>query len=185
VRPRSVADRFIRDHVIYAIGAGAIPVPLLDIAAIVAVQVDLVRALARVYEIQFDDATGKALIISLVGASATRIGASALKAAPVVGLVPGVVLQAGLAGASTYAIGHLFRSHFEDRGNLFTFDPAALRSEYEALLERGKAFVRRLRAGGHSVEATTDLLERLARLRADQVITEAEFQRLKSEVLPA
>jgi hypothetical protein len=40
-----------------------------------------------------------------------------------------------------------------------------------------------LHACGYSVEAKTGLLERLARLRADQVITEAEFERLKSEVL--
>jgi uncharacterized protein (DUF697 family) len=171
--------------VLYAFAAGAIPVPLLDIAAIAAVQVDLVRALARVYEAEFDDATGKALVTSVLGASAARIGASALKAVPGFGLVPGAVLMAGMAGASTYAMGHLFRAHFEDRGTLRTFNPEALRSKYEALVEKGRALMRDLRAPEHSVEARTDLLERLARLRADQVLSEAEYDHLRSEVLSA
>jgi uncharacterized protein (DUF697 family) len=184
MRPRSVADRLIQNHVLYAIAAGVIPVPLLDIAAVVAVQVDLVRALARVYEVRFDETSGKALITCLVGASAARIGASALKAAPGFGLVPGVVLEAGLAAVSTYAVGHLFRAQFEDRATRRKFESQVLRSKYEALLEKSRAFARGVRDRRHSVEARTDLFARLARRRANPITTETECGRLRSEVLP-
>ena len=85
----AIADQIIEDHTVYAAGAGSIPVPLADVAAVAAIQIDLVRALARVYEVPFDVATGKAVVASLTGASAARLGASAVKALPGVGSIGG------------------------------------------------------------------------------------------------
>lgn len=118
-----MADHFIHNHMLYAVAAGAIPIPLLDLAAVTAVQVDLVRALARVYEGPFDQATGKALVVSLVGASTARVSASAVKAIPGVGIVPGVIAQAGFAAASTFAVGQLFRAHFEAQRGISELEP--------------------------------------------------------------
>jgi len=182
---QKIANRLVQDHVVYALAAGAIPVPLADVAAITAVQVDLIRALARVYGVTFDPATGKALVVALAGASAVRIGASALKAVPGLGLVPGVIAQAGLAGASTYAIGQLFSAHFAQQGNLSDLDPESVRPHYQALLEKGKAFVQGLLKRGRSIEEITELLERLTQLRTQSTISEAELERLKSEILGA
>ena len=65
------------------------------------------------------------------------------------------------------------------------FDPETSRPVYEAMLERGKNFVRDLRpSAGRSVEDTTNLLERISRLREANAIDDDEFQRLKREVLP-
>ena len=179
-----LADRIIQDHTTYALAAGAIPVPLADIAAVAAVQLDLVRALAKVYEVNFDPATGKALVVSLVGASAARLGASIAKSVPGVGWIPGAIAQAGLSGASTYAVGHLFRAHFAREGTLKDLDSESSRALYEELLERGKGFVRGLRPDTKtSVEDTTNLLERLARLREQNVIGEDEFELLKAKIL--
>src|SRR5262245_24992150 len=71
-----VAERIIQDHTTYALAAGAIPIPLADIASVAAVQLDVVRALAKVYEVEFDPAAAKGLIASIIGASAARFGAS-------------------------------------------------------------------------------------------------------------
>lgn len=180
----AIADHMIQDHSFYASIGGVIPIPLLDVAAVTAIQIDLVRALARLYEAPFDAATGKGVIASLTGASAARLGASAVKALPGVGTVVGGVAQAGLSGASTYAVGHLFRRHFAEQGALADLDVEGSLPAYQALLEKGKGVVRSLRRpAARSVEATAELLERLGRLRADEVISADEFEQLKSQAL--
>jgi uncharacterized protein (DUF697 family) len=179
-----LADRIIRDHTTYALAAGAIPIPLADVAAVAAVQLDLVRALANVYEVSFDPAAGKAVIAALAGASAARLGASVVKAVPGVGWIAGAVAQAGLAGASTYAVGHLFRGHFAREGTLGDVDLEAARPLFDELLRKGRDFVEGFRPSSQkTVEDVTELLERLARLREQNVIGESEFQELKRKIL--
>ena len=180
----AIANRMIQDHTFYASVGGALPVPLFDIAAVTAIQLDLIRSLARIYETPFDVATGKALITSLTGAMAARVGASVVKAIPGVGTVSGGITQAGLAAASTYAVGHLFRSHFAEQGTLADIDAEASLPGYRVLLERGRDAVRSLRpTSERSVEETTETLERLATLRERQVISPEEFDELKGELL--
>ena len=180
----AIADRIIQDHTLYASVGGAIPVPLIDIATVTAIQIDLVRALARVYEVPYDPAVGKAIIASLTGASAARVGASVVKALPVVGAIPGVITQAGLSGASTYAVGQLFRGHFAEQGTLADLDPEEALPKYQVLLGRGKEVIRSLRPSPRrSIEETTKTLERLARLRDDRVIDASEFDQLKRELM--
>ena len=43
---RKVADKIVRSHVIWSMGAGLIPVPLFDLAAVTAIQIDLLKQLA-------------------------------------------------------------------------------------------------------------------------------------------
>lgn len=189
-----IAERLIQDHVLYATAGGVIPIPLLDLAAVTAVQIDLVRALARTYDVPFDAATGKGVVVSVTGASAARLGASVLKAFPGVGTLAGAAAEAALAGASTYAVGHLFRRHFKGQGTLATLDPEAVRPTYRKLLEHGKEAVQSIvgagsqggvaeRARQRTVAETARLLKEIGLLRAEQVITEEEFARLKAEVL--
>jgi len=64
---------------------------------------------------------------------------------------------------------------------LSDLDPESVRPRYQALLEKGKAFVRGLLEPGRSIEETTKLLERLAQLRAHGTISEVEFERLERE----
>ena len=57
---------------------------------------------------------------------------------------------------------------------------------YEDLFERGRSFIRNLRSPAtRSVEDTTGLLERLARLREQGAVDEDEFERLKREIFAA
>lgn len=180
----AIADRIIQDHVLYASFGGALPVPALDVAAVTAIQIDLVRALARVYEVPFDPAVGKAIVTSLTGASLARLGASAVKALPLVGSIPGIITQAGLSSASTYAVGQLFRGHFAEQGTLADLEPREALPKYRELVERGKDVVKSFRpVSRRSVEDTATTLERLQRLRDSAVIDEREFSQLKSDLL--
>jgi uncharacterized protein (DUF697 family) len=186
VNREEIADRIIEDHTLYAAIGGSVPVPLLDVAAVTAIQIDLVHALSRVYEVPFDPALGKALVASVTGASAARLGASVVKALPGVGTITGGIAQAGLSGASTYAVGRLFRRHFAEQGTLADLDADAALPAYRALLAKGREAVTSLRpTASRPMENVTSLLERLAKLRDDDVISVEEFEQLKSEVIAA
>ena len=183
------AEAAIREHVGYAVVASAIPVPIADVLAVTAVQLDLVRQLAGMYEAKYDETWGKATVAALTGASAARFGASAIKAVPGVGWFVGATTQAALSGASTWAVGELFKRHFAAGGTPDTFDLTPMRESYRDWVERGKRFLeatwqgRESEADASRVEQRTRTLERLARLRADGALTEEEFERLKTAAL--
>jgi uncharacterized protein (DUF697 family) len=185
---RSLADTVIADHVAYAMGAALIPLPVVDVAAVTAVQVDMVRTLADSYSVGWDQNRAKAIVLSLVGASIARLGASAVKVVPGAGTVIGGATQVVLSGASTYAVGQLFCAHFGDRGTLADFDTEVFRDRYMELLEKGKQVAQALREKAlgmdePSVEELADTLERLGKLKAAGVISQEEFDRLKAPLI--
>lgn len=175
------ADAAIREHVGYAVAASAIPVPIADVLAVTAVQLDLVRQLARMYEADYDEAWGKATVAALTGASLARFGASAVKAVPGVGWFVGFGTQAVLSGASTWAVGQIFRRHFAAGGTPDTFDLAPMRERYRDWVERGKEIVESMSES--RTERVAAALERLARLRDEGALSGEEFERLKREAL--
>jgi len=100
--------------------------------------------------------------------------------------VPATIANAAFAGASTYAVSHLFCAHFAREGTLEDMDAASSRPLYEELFERGRDFIRNVRSPGtRSVEDTTSLLERLSRLREQGAVDPDEFKRLKREIFVA
>jgi uncharacterized protein (DUF697 family) len=180
------ADAVIRDHVAYSMGAAMIPIPIGDVLAITALQVDLAASLAGIYEQPFSSALGKTLISSLTGTTVARIGASAVKAVPGVGSLVGGVAQVGLAGASTYAIGHLFKSHFAAGGTMDTFNPDKARELYKTYIEKGRDVVDRIHREDErpeTVAEAAETLERLARMRDSGDLTSDEFEELKGKLL--
>lgn len=185
------ADAIIAHHVGYSMLAAAIPVPIADIAAVTLVQLDMVRALAKHCSVEYEAERGKAIVVSLTGASAARLGASAVKTLPLAGTLLGGLTQIVLSGASTYAVGEVFRRHFEGDGTLGDLDPDAARCRYREYVRKGREIARTLRERGEpsrqpegaGVEEVAETLERLERLRACGAISQEEFQRLKEPLL--
>lgn len=140
------ADMVIRNHVMWSMGAGFIPVPIADFFAVSAVQLDMVRQLCKLYDIDYKETEGKALITTLTGASLARLGAQAvIKLLPGVGTLIGGATLAVFSGASTYALGEVFKRHFETGGTFLDFDPARLKKYYQEKFEKGKKVAKNLR----------------------------------------
>ena len=79
------AEKTIRNHVLWSMGAGFIPIPVADFLAVAAVQLDMIKSMSHTYEIDFKETEGKALITALTGSGLSRLGASALvKMIPIV-----------------------------------------------------------------------------------------------------
>jgi uncharacterized protein (DUF697 family) len=182
------ADTIISNHVGYAMAAAAIPVPLADIAAVTLVQLDMVKALSAEYGQDYDESRGNAMLASLAGASAARLGASVFKSIPVAGTLVGAAAQIALSGASTYAVGHTFRGVYEDNGTLANVDTDALRERYEEYVAKGRRLAQSLRDSVTHEDAIDEIsanLERLDRLRRAGVITDEEFTRLSQPLSDA
>ena len=136
------AHEIVKRKVYWSAGAGFIPLPLVDIAAIMLVQVKMLSDLANLYGLPFSKDRGKALISALIGSVApTAIAdpvASIIKAVPLVGMTVSVVAMPALAGASTYAVGQVFIQHFEAGGTFLDFKPEEVKEYFAEQLEKGK-----------------------------------------------
>jgi uncharacterized protein (DUF697 family) len=200
---RKHADTVVRNHVIFSMGAGFIPIPVADIFAVSASQLDMIRQLCKVYDIDFQETQGKAIVSALTSSTLARVGAGSLaKAIPFVGSLVGGVTNSVLSGASTYALGEVFKRHFETGGTVLDFDVDRLKRVYQEKFEKGKEVVKDMeqedQGSGFQTKntntTTTDAntvpsseiatrLKELAALKTSGVITEEEFQKMKEKLI--
>jgi uncharacterized protein (DUF697 family) len=124
------ASRVVERFSLYSGAAGLIPVPIIDVAAVGGVQIEMVRRLSRIYDVPFAENRGKAIVTSIAGAllpaSATTstmmtIG-SALKFLPGLGTTVAVLSMPVFSACATYVIGKVFIKHFASGGTLLDFD---------------------------------------------------------------
>lgn len=183
------ADEIIRNHVMVSSGAGLVPVPLLDIIAVSAVHLNMLRKLATVYDVSFEEEMAKSVISSVGGSALARIGASMVKSIPVIGTFLGGISMSALAGGTTYALGQVFKQHFsKGGGSLKDLDLEEARELFDEELEKGKAVAEELKntvapAEKSLSDQTFDKLERLADLKDKGIITEEEFVAKKERLL--
>jgi uncharacterized protein (DUF697 family) len=131
----ATAHAIVKRNALWAAGAGVLPFPLLEFAAITAVEVKLVNELADHYHQTFRQEVAKTAIVSLVGSLGSvtlgkMLALGALRFIPVLGPVVAVAATPGIAAAITYAVGKVFTSHFEAGGSLLDFDPVAMREHF-------------------------------------------------------
>jgi len=176
-------DAIVRNHMLWAFGAGLMPVPLLDLAAVTAIQIDLVQQLAKHYNVDYSTATGKTFVSALAGSTLAKIGASMVKAIPGLGSIVGGVSMAVLSGASTYAVGEVVINHLEKHGNFMEFDLEWAKAAYNQAYERGKEVIKQANVEQQKSRDVFAALEKLGALRDQGVITEADFEAQKQKLL--
>lgn len=148
------AESLIKSYVMAAAAASIVPLPLFDLAAITAVQMRMIQKLAEMHGKTFSEAPVRNTIVSLAG-GIIGPNAGAIAAISLAKLVPGIGWMIGLAsmpvvvGASTYAIGQVFREHFEDGGSVYDISVGAMRRTYDEQLGKGRQLVAAAKAGIH------------------------------------
>lgn len=181
------ANEIIKNHVGFSMGAALVPFPGADLLAVSAVQLNMLRHLAKLYNVSFFDTLGKNVISAIAGSGMARLGASLVKAIPGVGTVIGELSMPILSGASTYALGQVVAHHFQKGGTLEDLDLKTARREYTEEMDSGKKMAEDLRreqsAPRTGSDETIDKLRKLAELRDQGVITGEEFQQLKERLL--
>ncbi|GAB6040672.1 hypothetical protein JCM17961_13460 [Endothiovibrio diazotrophicus] len=139
---REPALNTVKSYVIASMAVGLVPVPVLDVAALIGIQMKMVHSLCNEYGVPFKEKVGRSIITSLIGGILPTVATVSL--ASVVKIIPGFGSLAGgasmsiLGGALTYAVGRVFISHFEKNGTLDDLDPAQYREDLKSAVEEGK-----------------------------------------------
>lgn len=181
------ASEVIKNHVGFSLGAALIPMPGADLLAVSAVQLNMLRSLAKIYGVGFMDTLGKNIISAVAGGSAARLGASLVKAIPGVGTIVGELSMPVLSGASTYALGRVVASHFQKGGSLDDLDLKNARKNYQSEMENGKRVAEDLTQTKPQAQSDTEdameKIRKMAEMKEAGIITEEEFKQLKERLL--
>jgi uncharacterized protein (DUF697 family) len=206
------ASEIVQKHVLWSMGSGLIPFPILDSIAVTVVQLDMLRQISHLYGKEFSENIGKSVISLLTSGFLVRQGASFIKAIPILGSVVGGLSFSILAGASTYAIGQVFIQHFESGGDWLDFDTDKFKNFYKEKFEQGKKVAQDLedeekkqaetkqketksdpqnktqasegQAGSQKTDPlTVEKLKELHDLHTKGILSEEEYEGLKEKVL--
>ena len=182
---QAALDRIIRGHVLWSMGAGLIPIPLFDIAAVTAIQMDALKKLADEEGVDYSTDGGKQFVTALTGGTFARLGASLLKGIPGIGTVIGGLSMSAMSAASTYAVCQVAISHFRSEGGFISADLENAKRLYEKALEKGKAFVKKLEdeVDPKATKKVYESLDQLKSLHQEGVLTDAEYEEKKNHLL--
>lgn len=151
-------EKLMRNHIVASMGVGLVPLPLVDLVALMGIQLDMIRKLSAEYEVPFKADVGKSVIGSLMGGFLpVTLGcgiASIIKVIPLIGQTTGAVTMPVVSGASTYAIYKVFVQHFESGGTFLTLDASKVKSYFSEQFAKGKKVAADLKAEGTATPAS-------------------------------
>lgn len=138
------AHKLIRNYSLGAFMVGLIPIPILDLVLVVALQVRMLQKLGEHYGQPFQSRQRiQSVLASLLAGAALPyllmpILFSLVKLIPVVGTIPAIITMPLLLSGTSYAIGRTFMQHYESGGTLLSFDPARMRAVFQAYYKKGQ-----------------------------------------------
>ena len=137
------ALKTVKNYMWWSMGAGLIPVPFVDLAAVTGVQLEMLNELSKIYGVPFEKNRSKACVGSLLGSIvpttlAFGTAGSMLKAIPAVGALAGAPAMVLFSGAATWAVGKVFIQHFESGGTFLNFDPDEVKAYFKAQFAEGE-----------------------------------------------
>lgn len=138
------ASKLVDRFSLWSGAAGLVPIPLVDIAAVGGVQIQMLRRLSEIYGVPFSDNVGKSVIASLAGsvipastATTAAMGfGSFVKGLPGIGTAIGAITMPVVSAGATYIIGKVFIQHFASGGTLLDFNPPDYREFIKAQKEK-------------------------------------------------
>jgi uncharacterized protein (DUF697 family) len=137
-----LSTSLVKKYMWWAMGAGLIPIPIVDLLTISGVQLKMLKDLSEIYEVKFHENKGKSILSALLGSivpnSLAYTSSSIFKAIPLLGPLVGGLSMSIFSGAATYAIGKVFIQHFESGGTFLDFDPVKVKEYFYEKFEEGK-----------------------------------------------
>nr|WP_294549496.1 DUF697 domain-containing protein [uncultured Rhodopila sp.] len=156
------ADSVIKDYVLAAVATSVLPLPLVDVAAVFAIQLRMIQKLAQLNGKPFSEQAVRGTVTSLAG-GVLGYGAGTVVALSIAKFVPGIGAALGIAslpvvvGATTFAIGRVYQKHFD--GNtpvFFDLSEPKVAEYFREQFEIGKAFVAKAKAELKAAKAAKD-----------------------------
>jgi len=114
---RTLARKIVERHRNYAAVGGLVPLPIVTVAGVTAINLRMVKQLSDLYGVPFQRDRSRAIIVGLIG-GAVPTGLGVTTASTLAFVIPGPALvglavSAITAGAMTRGIGLVFVEHFE------------------------------------------------------------------------
>ncbi len=121
-RRRSLAYRMVERYAAYSGGVGVIPLPVANVAGVMAINIRMVQVLCNIYGVPFRRDRTRAVLVGLAG-GATPTGLAAATSSTLAYLTPATTIIAlavssVTAVACTRRIGRVFVEHFESGGTV-------------------------------------------------------------------
>ncbi len=188
------AQKIVQNHMLFAGGAGFIPIWGLDLIAVTALQIEMLRQLSNLYGKDFSENQIKNYISAITAGTLAKAGATTLvKIVSVVGQLLGGATMAIMSSATTYAIGQVFVTHYEGGGANEDFDVESFKKLYEQELKKGKEIAQKQQQNknAHAVvngdtSGSVDIYEqirRLGELKEKGLLSDQEFAAAKAKLL--
>ena len=140
---RARATAVVKRLSLWSGAAGLIPIPLVDLAAVGGVQIEMLRRISKIYGVPFSENSGKALIAGVAGSmipASSGVGATSLiKGIPGIGTAVSLLTMPTLSMGATYAIGMAFIQHFATGGTLLDFNPPDYHEFLKAEPSKGRS----------------------------------------------
>jgi uncharacterized protein (DUF697 family) len=119
--------KIVRRYVLISAGAGLITLPIIDVSALAAVHVALIKELTEHYSHEFSEHVARNILIAigaslLPGSIGSILGRKLLRALPFIDPVTALAAMSGFSACVSYSLGRIFIEHFEKGGTLENFD---------------------------------------------------------------
>jgi uncharacterized protein (DUF697 family) len=121
----------------WSAAAGLVPIPVLDLVALGAVQTRMLMDLSAVYDQSFGKEAANSVVSVLLGTLIPGVlgGAvigSVAKTIPVGGTIAGMATMSAFSAASTYAVGKVFTRHLARGGKPGEFSAEGIKDELKS-----------------------------------------------------
>jgi uncharacterized protein (DUF697 family) len=146
------AIKTVRRYVWWSMGAGLVPIPILDLVAVSGAQLKMLAELSKIYGVPFEESRVKSVIGALLGFIVPQsvtcgLVGSLIKVIPGVGLA-GYPAMALFSGAAAWALGHVFIQHFESGGTFLDFKPETVEEYFRNKFQEGQKVAAAMRTEG-------------------------------------
>jgi len=135
-------EKLANNRILASMGVGLIPVPIVDLIALMGIQLDMLKRISAEYDIPFRRDLGKSILTSLMGGYLPVVAggtlASLIKCVPLIGQTTGAVTMPVISGASTYAVYKVFVQHFESGGTFLDLNPSKVKAYFAEQFTKGK-----------------------------------------------
>jgi len=124
---RAGAMKIVHQYVLFSAAAGLVTVPVLDVAALGALHVALIKEITEYFGAEFSEHAARNIVIAIAaglvpGSIGSVIGRKVLRALPFMTHGLGLATMSAFSAAVSYALGILFIRDFEAGGTLESFN---------------------------------------------------------------
>jgi uncharacterized protein (DUF697 family) len=142
VERETQALNIVKKNMLWSMGIGVIPIPLLDIIGMAGFQASTLKQLAKLYDVPFSNQKAKIIIASLMsGIGPLYLSILLIRMAfvfvPVIGVLTYLTALPFTSAAFTFATGKIFIQHFDSGGTFLNFNTFKVRKHYKSLFEEG------------------------------------------------